>query len=247
MHRLLALVVVALTLPGCFVFFDEHGSGGGDDDDCAFPAEGDGEGEGGELPPGAPRTSVALQRNPQTLACEALGGGPGTCNPQCGPCPDASSELAPLPSWGFCFSSCESLDEPACESDPTCRVIKDAECAISGTCATDFLACVVTDQFTDASVDCTQVTDADSCSRNPGCTAYHLSTDCTLDNNDPTCTAEFAFCGPEGTGAGRCFEPTTCKRAAPSCPAGTTPGVANGCFTDACIPDELCEAIPEPA
>lgn len=231
------LLVLLLLLPGCFVFFDEHGKGG-DDDDCLLPPA-----EDQPLP--GPRTSIALQRNPQTLVCEAVGGGPGTCNPQCGPCPE-TSELAPVPSWGFCFSACESLDEAQCASDPSCRVIKDAECAISGTCETDFLACVVTDQFTDPTLDCTQLTDADSCSRNPACTAYHLSTGCTLDNNDPSCTAEFAFCGPEGRGAGRCFDQAACDRTPPNCPAGTTAGVADGCFTDACIPNDLCEPIAKP-
>jgi len=234
--RLVILAFAVVTLPGCFLFFDEHGSGG--DDDCLFPAEDQ------PAPPPGPRSSpVASQRNPQTLTCEQLNGG-GTCNPQCGPCPLA--DLAPLPTWGFCFSGCESLDENQCESDASCRVIKDAECSISGSCLTDFLGCVTTDQVTDPQIDCTTVTDADSCSRNPACTAYHVAGGCPIVNNEPTCSNEFAFCGPEGHGAGRCFDQAACDRTPPACPAGTTPGVADGCFTDVCIPDALCEAIPDP-
>lgn len=230
MRRLLVLI---LLLPGCFVFFDEHGKGG--DDDCLLPPA-----EDQPLP--GPRTSpAALQRNPQTLQCQVVGGG-GTCNPECGPCPETA--LAPIPTWGFCFSACESLDEAACEADRSCRVIKDAQCAIDGTCETDFLGCVATDQQVD-SVDCTQVTDGDSCSRSSECTAYHVSGGCSILSGDESCVTEFAFCGPEGRGAGRCFEQAACDRTPPNCPAGTTAGVADGCFTDTCIPNDLCEPIAE--
>jgi len=234
MQRLLTVLLVAVTLPGCFLVFDEHGKGGGDDDCLLPPAE--------DQPLPGPRTSpVAPQRNPVTLSCQVVGGG-GTCNPDCGPCPETA--LAPIPSWGFCFSACESLDEATCAEDPTCRVIKDAECAISGSCLTDFLGCVATDQFTDAQVNCTAVTDGDSCSRNPACTAYHVSGGCSILTNDESCVTEFAFCGPEGRGAGRCFDQAACDRTPPVCPAGTTPGVADGCFTDVCIPNSLCEPAP---
>ena len=235
MHRLLAVILVALTLPGCFLVF-----GKGGDDDCLLPA-----GEDQPSVPPGPRTSpVAPQRNPVTLSCQAVGGGGGTCNPECGPCPLAASDLAPVPTWGFCFSACESLDETSCEGDPSCRVIKDADCAISGTCLTDFLGCVATDQFTDPQIDCTTVVDGDSCSRNPACTAYHHAGGCSILSGDESCVSEFAFCGPEGRGAGRCFEQAACDRTAPACPTGTTAGVANGCFTDTCIPNDLCEPLP---
>lgn len=238
MRRLFALVLVTCCLPGCFVFFDEHGKGG-DDDDCLLPPEGD------QPEPSA----IAPQRNPDQLTCESFGGG-GTCNPECGPCPlsgEKDPALAPIPSWGFCFSACESHDETACAADDACRVIKDARCAIDGTCETDFLGCVSTDQFIDPSVDCTAVTDGESCSRNPACTAYHTSSGCSITSGDPTCANQFEFCGPEGRGAGKCFEQAACDRVAPPCPQGTTAGVADGCFTDVCIPNDLCEVVALPA
>ena len=144
----------------------------------------------------------------------------------------------------FCFSACESLDEATCVDDPACRVIKDARCAIDGTCETDFIACVATDQFVDPSINCTTVTDGTSCSQNPACTAYHTSGGCSITSGDPSCVTQFEFCGPEGRGAGQCFAQAACDRVAPACPQGTTAGVANGCFTDACIPNDLCEAQP---
>ncbi len=237
MRRLCVLLLLALTLPGCFLVFEEHGKGG-DDDDCVFPAGG---GDDEPAPPPDPRDAVAPQRNPQALTCESFGG--GGCNPECGPCPE-TTDLAPLPSWGFCFSGCEQLDETSCAADDSCRVIKDARCAVEGICLTDFLGCVATDQFIDRSVDCTTVTDADSCSRNPACSAYHEAGGCDLSAGDPTCSTPFRFCGPEGRGAGKCFEQAACDRAPPNCPLGTTPGVANGCFTDTCIPNDLCEPLP---
>jgi hypothetical protein len=233
---MLRLLVLALLIPGCF--FTEHGKGGGmgDDDDCILPPV-----QEEDTPkPGLRLEPVQPQRNPQTLTCQTFSG--GGCNPECGPCPE--TDLAPPPSWGFCFSACEQLDEATCETDETCRVIKDATCSIFGDCLTDFLGCVSTDQFQDPSLDCTTITDADSCSRNPACTAYHVSGGCTITQNEPTCESRFAFCGPEGRGSGNCTEQAACDRLPPNCPSGTTPGVENGCFTDTCIPNEFCEGVP---
>lgn len=226
----LVVASLVLTLSGCFILFDEHGKGGGGDD-CLVPAT-------DEPQPGA---LAAPQRNPFDLSCQSFG---GTCDPACGPCPETGAALAPLPSWGFCFSSCESHDEATCETDDRCRVIKDARCAIDGTCVTDFLGCVEIDQFVDVLVDCTLVTDAETCSRNPACTGYYEPNGCSILQNGPACGASFAFCGPEGRGAGRCFDQAACDRLPPACPAGTTPGVADGCFTDTCIPNAQCEPVP---
>ena len=98
MHRLLAFALVALLAPGC-TFFTEHGSNGGScGDDVAFPA-------GGE-----PGIAPAPLRDPNLLTCVSFGGG---CNPDCGPCPE-TADLAPIPSWGFCGSSCDALGPAAC-------------------------------------------------------------------------------------------------------------------------------------
>jgi hypothetical protein len=40
---------------------------------------------------------------------------------------------------------------------------------------------------------------------------------------------------------GRCWDPVACDAAPPACPTGTVPGIANGCYTQACIPTDLCE------
>jgi hypothetical protein len=236
MHRLLVVLAVVAFLPGCFLVFDEHGKGG--DDDCLLPP-------GDDTP--TTEAEPAPQRNPENLVCQSFGGG-GTCDPSCGPCPAAGQEdaLAPIPSWGFCNGFCESLDETACAADGGCRVIKDARCAVEGNCETDFVGCVATDQFIDTSIDCNAITDGQRCSQNPACTAFHRESLCPLHESPvpPQCTRDFGFCGDEGVAPGRCFDAVTCEALPPTCPSGSTAGVIGGCFSGACIPDDLCEATP---
>jgi hypothetical protein len=240
----LALVLCVL-LSGCYIINPGHGSGG-DDDDCLLPPAGDDTTE----------PAIAPLRNPHTLTCDDFNGG-NPCDPACGPCPasddppptpkpggSGGAALAPIPSWGSCFSSCEGLDENTCGSRSDCRIVKDAACAINASCFTDFMGCFPTDQFVDASVACVQAFDGETCSRNPDCTAFHRP-GCSLvapeDPVPPECTRDFAFCLPEGTPPGQCFSPVTCDAVGPSCPSGSTPGILDGCFTGGCIPEDLCE------
>jgi hypothetical protein len=191
-----------------------------------------------------PAALVAPQRNPDTLTCQAF----GLCNPECGPCPLAAEgppeETAPIPSWGFCGSTCESLPEAACAQDPACRVVKDAACAVSGDCATDFLGCFPTDQFADPEADCFAARDGFACSQSAACTAYHRSFGSAL--STPERAQPFAMCAPEGKSPGACFGQVTCRAVAPACPSSTTPGIENGCYTGACIPLDVCGPVPQP-
>jgi hypothetical protein len=150
---------------------------------------------------------------------------------------------APLPSWGFCGSTCESLSETECARTSECRVVKDAACAISGDCATDFVGCFPTDQVAEPSLDCFTARDGFSCSRSSACTAYHRSGPTTL---DPAPARTFAMCMPEGKAPGTCSGEVTCERLEPACPTNARPGVENGCYTGACIPTDLCEPVPQP-
>jgi hypothetical protein len=183
---------------------------------------------------------VQDQRNPQDLTCQNFGGGP-ICDPECGPCP-LGTDLAPIPSWGVCGSACELQDESSCAADPSCRVVKDARCAIDGTCLTDFIGCFPTDQQQIADLDC-KTADAQTCSESSTCTAFHRNDPCGLAVDGP-CPREFAMCMPEGQAPGRCFDPVSCDSVGPACGPNETPGIANGCFTGACIPQDLCEAVP---
>jgi hypothetical protein len=56
-----------------------------------------------------------------------------------------------------------------------------------------------------------------------------------------TCVAE---CVPNALDPGDCYGAVACDAAPPACPAGTTPGVANGCWTGYCIPTSQCSHDP---
>jgi hypothetical protein len=226
MRSLVALL--ALSLSGCLLFSD----GGGKSCDLPLAEEAD---------------AIAPLRNPQTLTCDSFG---GTCNPECGPCPaepqgprnEDVAALAPIPSWGSCGSFCDTLGEGSCASDPACRVVKDIHCAIGGNCLTDFLGCFPTDQNIDQLVSCLDARDGETCSRNPGCTAFHRQGSAL--RTSPQQVQEFVVCMPEGRSPGRCFDVAGCDAAPPECPVGTVAGVENSCWSGACIPEDLCEVPP---
>ncbi|MEZ4404769.1 MAG: hypothetical protein R3B06_32565 [Kofleriaceae bacterium] len=48
-------------------------------------------------------------------------------------------------------------------------------------------------------------------------------------------------------GPGQCQGVVVCDAIPPVCPAGTEPGVANGCWTGYCIPSDTCDQPPPPA
>jgi hypothetical protein len=220
MRYLASLAMFLVLTSGCVLVFDDDDGG---DDVCLAGAE--------------PASLPAPQRNPDTLSCQSFGGG---CAPGCGPCPAVA--LVAQPSWGFCGSTCDSLSETDCATNTGCRVVKDAACAVSGTCATDFVGCFPTDQLTDPAIDCFAARDGFSCSQSAACTAYHRAPGTAL---EPEVERTFAMCAPEGQTVGTCYGRVVCLRAPPACPAQTVPGVADGCYTGGCIPLDVCEPSPK--
>ena len=160
--------------------------------------------------------------DPVTLACEAFQTGP-RC--PCGvACPVAS---IPLPSWGACDSPCRALDAPACAASTECRIALDW--SKHYTTGSDFLGCYPLDT-NHTTLSCGGL-DAQACSTAAGCSAlYELTSG----------TTAFKECIPEGQLAGSCTEAATCTTPPPACPSNTMAGVANGCYTGACIPDQFC-------
>ncbi|MEO8699088.1 MAG: hypothetical protein ABI867_03560 [Kofleriaceae bacterium] len=229
--RRLFIFALACSASGCLLYFDDHGKSclaTGDDvlEDVVAPV---------------------LLRNPESLTCDAFGGG-GGCDPACGPCADGPIEglTPPIPTWASCDSSCNTLDEPACGARSDCRVIKDANCAIgASTCFTDFMGCLPVSNIGDIGIDCATAPDGETCSHSSACTAFHVNEPCPL-ATDAQCPRPFALCMPEGQNPGSCFLPVTCDAATPTCAPGKTPGIAGGCFTGACIPIELCPDGPRP-
>src|SRR5690242_7574110 len=98
MRRFLPLFLV---LAGCDFYF-----GNGDDEPKCETSVDDG------------YASVEL-RDPQTGQCTDYGYGGGYCDAACGPCP--AIDLAPLPPYGACESSCTGLPEQACLDTAGCH------------------------------------------------------------------------------------------------------------------------------
>lgn len=212
--RYLALFAMVLGLTsGCALVFDDR------NDSCLL-AE--------------PAIAPATQLNPETLECESFGDG---CRPECGPCPEL--DTAPSPTWGFCGGPCHGLSEAACTSDTRCRVVKDAQCAVSGDCATDFAGCFPVDQQSLADVACSDARDGETCSKIARCIAYHRSA------VEPISDRPFAMCGPQGQAPGSCYGAVACDAVPPRCPAQTRPGIAGGCYTGLCIPLDICGPAPQ--
>lgn len=227
-----SLLVSLLCLSsGCVFIFDGDDSG---DDLCALRED-----------TSDPAIAPAPLRDPGDLLCEAFGSG---CDPACGPCP-AATELAvapiepipPIPSWPICGHPCEGQSESACSADPQCRVVKSSSCTFGpAACLTDYVGCFPIDTVADPEVDCFAA-DAWECSRSNRCTAYHSYEACPFDGE---CPRPFDLCVPEGRSPGQCAGEITCRQLPPPCAAGTVPGIENGCYTGACIPQHLCGQQP---
>jgi hypothetical protein len=229
--RLLALVFMVASSTGCLLM-------NGDDDDCEYGGVPTRDGEGAAVyDPGI--------RNPDTGLCEYWNtGGGGECD-ACGNCPDAPNQddRAPTPTWGSCESGCEGLDQATCETTGGCRAILTSAC-ITADCQDTpvFAACWPTDTTGPVQGGGCEGLDAFSCSLHDDCSAVH--------QQDNGAAGTFGYCTPEGDatgGPGSCDGTMTCERVSPACPEGTTPGIANGCYTDYCIPLEDCgDGDPDP-
>ena len=209
------LLVSSLVLSACTFVFP------GDDEP---PVCTQGDGDRAEDP-------VAGLRNPNTLACENFGGGGGGSG--CGPSP-AGAPLA-YPSWPTCQHACEALDEGSCIGTPGCRAAYDYACVTGdGPCTAlqPFLGCYPVDNTGPIAGSCLRL-DAFECSQHDDCSALYRSSSRGL---------AFAECAPErGRPWGTCRGEVLCDLPPPVCPVGSTPGIANGCYTGVCIPLERCE------
>ena len=117
-------------------------------------------------------------------------------------------------------SHCEDQCTPCDPKDPStgCMSTCTATCVPDITCAT---------------VDCA-----------PGYTCEEVCNGPICDPPGPCPDQCAPECVPVGTGPGDCYGTVTCTNAPPACPANTTPGVANGCYTGYCIPISACGKDP---
>lgn len=176
--------------------------------------------------------------NPSTLSCEEFFTG-GTCNAECGPCPLTGQGGAPqyIPPWGHCESACTALDEAACEAASDCRVARNWERHFQS--RPSFAGCYERTSSEPGLVPAVcDGLDAEQCSREGECAGLYRIIDGAATPSSPR--AEFRQCVDEDQLVGTCSGQVACRALPPTCPAYTTPGVANGCWTGSCIPDELC-------
>ncbi len=169
--------------------------------------------------------------NPDTLQCQTFSSGI-PCDPACGLCPaGATADIAPaIPTWGACGSACAGLDQTHCAATSGCRVAHDwAEYYSSA--ASDFLGCFPDDMVVDTSRTPCAGRAAQSCTQSAQCAALYQT---------QAGSEQFKECIPKDQVAGSCSGSVICALAKPACPTGTTPGIKDGCWTDACIPTQFC-------
>ena len=213
-----AVVASAALLTGCTLDFGDDGG----DDQCLRGTNG--------LEAPAPELL-----NPETLVCEAWGG--GGCDPACGQCPP--TDQRPVPTWAYCYGGCEALDEATCMITTACRATYDFSCYTGDAACTltdAFIGCYGVDQSGPIQGACAGL-DAWSCSQHDDCIALHTP-QCS---GDPAqCWKQFVECRDEVF----CYEPVTCEAPAPACPPDSVPAIKNGCYTGDCIPLVDCEPCP---
>jgi hypothetical protein len=234
----IAGVLLLSAASGCIFYSD-------DDDDCQYGGTGAEPGGAAYYDPG--------QRNPETGVCEYFGGGGGGgCGDPCNPCPEGDqADKAPAPTWGYCESQCTGLDEASCTTASGCRAIYTSNC-ITDDCADQpvYVECWSTDMQGPIQGGGCEGLDAYSCSMHDDCSAVHYPgcDQADAEAQDPIAcpVGAFGYCTPENgdVNPGRCWDPVTCDAATPDCPDGTTPGIANGCYTGYCIPLDECEEAP---
>jgi hypothetical protein len=174
--------------------------------------------------------------NPETLTCEEFAWG-SSCNDACGPCPQTGAGAAQyIPPWGHCESECSDLDEAQCRDAAACRIARDWTAFYEG--QPSFEGCYERPIYEagDPLPALCEYQDAEQCSRHAECAGlYRMNASVSI--GAPR--ADFQGCVDEAQVAGTCT-PATCRQVAPTCPASTTPGVANGCWTGSCIPNAFC-------
>ncbi len=213
---LFALVLVGSS--GCGFYFS-----GDDDDNCNW---------GGGPVPGDPLDL----RNPETGQCESFGTWT-ECDDPCQPCPGTpETDAIAMPSWAYCDSYCEGLDELTCMSTAGCRAAYLDDCM--GTDCADtgktFYACWGTDQSGAIQGGGCEGLDAWECSRHDDCSVIHYNNGCLTAADAAGVPVE---CDPLGYFEACIDESIVCDEYNPDvCPEGT---YCNA--TEVCLPYPGCD------
>jgi hypothetical protein len=168
-------------------------------------------------------TFSSIDLSGQDLTCvrhdEVVG-----CTGECCHAHPISSSATPV----ACASPCLAFDEASCAGDAECYVARDATAFYSGA-SDSFIGCFPITRFSFTSLPCAQ-RDAAECPYDGQCAGLY----------NMAAGESFSECVAPSQIAGSCSAVPTCSPPPPTCPADRTPGVANGCYTGACIPNALC-------
>jgi len=160
---------------------------------------------------------------------------------------------ATAPQWDDpAFTGCAGLDAQTCSELDACSMVyagyntptKFEQCVdeSGGACGTSGQQCAQGYHCEEQCPPC----DSQGCMCAPTCVSDSTcgSTTCgpgsecveqcdTFNGCTPTCV-------PTSTDPGSCTGTISCNSAPPTCPANTTPGIANGCWSGYCIPNADC-------
>jgi hypothetical protein len=128
-------------------------------------------------------------------------------------------------------SDCGSVCEGVCVPDAACSAV---DCGMGYHCEETCYPCDTTDGSM-CDPECYPACVPDQTCANVDCGPGY---ECAMECSSGTC---YPACIPtNGGGPGDCTGMISCNSAPPTCPANTTPGISNGCYTGYCIPLNMC-------
>jgi hypothetical protein len=182
----------------------------------------------------------------------------------------ATAPYAPEPRpacWGLDAQSCAGRDDCAsvyqipedppdhhsfnqCTPEPSADVCGAIDCGLGSHCEPQCYPCdkVNPDDVCMTQCQPTCVPDVESCATidcGPGahCEEYCAGA-CDPNSDGPCPDVCKAACVSDGNDPGECYGAVACDAKPPACPAGTTPGVTNACWSGYCIPTSECSHDP---
>ncbi len=148
-----------------------------------------------------------------------------------------------FPDWAVCYQGCEGLDEQTCQTTYACR----AAYVIEPGGSQSFYECWGTAQSGPIQGGDCELLDAYACSLHDDCSPVHSTLESPSGSGGLTIAlGPFQNCIAEPGDVpdpGECTGEVLCDIIEPNCPANTTPGIKDGCYTGYCIPLDECAAL----
>ena len=258
-----AFLAIALPAAGCSLYFEDSGKADAGVTGCGgistgqllrdpstgqcesfYSPDGDGcyEGDPPAYPP-APNwpTCISVCEGLDEQTCSTTAGCHGYFSGAF--CPPNADCISTEPTT---FFACGAVGEPISTTSGTaCEELDAASCAGSDACQTylwpTYSGTALTYQFSSCQPEPLPATCWVSSECGPG---YDCLNEGGQTPNHDLCDNIFCdvpgTCIPIATGPGSCEGEVTCRLWVPTCPQGTVPGIADGCYTSYCIPSDQC-------